>query len=505
MKKYLLSYDLGTSGAKVALFNIDGTMVTSYIGPYETFNGDGGVREQDSNAWWEQICETTKKIVAEVDKDEIAAVSFGGMGHCCVCVDEQGNALDSAIIWSDYRSFEQQQQLEESYGAKKCYLVTGHKLSTTYTITKMMWMKQHKPEIYNKTYKVLTAKDVIIQKLTGIFCTDYTDASGYMAYNYRTKKWEDEMIEAAGLKRSLFPDIVSGLEVVGTVHAKAAAACGLAEGTPVVPGAMDGSVAGIGGGSITDTSFYLGTSSGVALDVSADVVDPEERYEAWPSIDPNVVTLAGSMNNFGGSIAWMRKNLCAEEEQIAKETGRNVYDLINESVAKSPVGAKGLLFLPYLQGERSPYFSSHAKGVFIGLTSQHTANDMKRAVMEGAALHLGMMMNQIVELSGAAHPKTATIAGGSAKGHQVCQIMADVFDCKMMKTNVSDEVGSLGAALCAGVGIGVFDSLDVANKFVKVTETVEPIKENVAVYKEKVKVFEQAYKLIEPIFPLLKE
>lgn len=504
--KYLLAHDLGTSGDKVALFQEDGKMVSSVITPYETFYGDDGVREQDPNDWWAAVCQGTKQLMKTIDPKDVAGISFGGMGHCCTCLDKEGNFLGRSILWSDVRSHREQKELEELVGAKKCYEVTGHKPSSSYTITKMMWVKKNQPEIYEKTYKVLTAKDVIVYKLTGRMCTDYSDAGGYMAYNYRTKQWDREMIEACGLEMSLFPEVVSGIAVAGTVTKEAAEATGLAEGTPVVPGGMDGGVAGVGRGTLAETGFHLGTSSGASLNVPADVLDEQQRYEIWCNIDnPDEVSMSGSMNAFGGSIAWMRDNLCAEEAQLAAQTGKNIFDFINENAAKSPVGARGLIYLPYLQGERSPYFNAKARGCFIGLTMQHTANDMKRAVMEGSALHLALMMKQLEEISGKEAPKKATISGGASKSKLVCQIMADVMNCEMLNINVSDEVGSLGAAICAGVGVGIFKDFSVANQFVEITGTTKPIPENVKRYQEILPLFEKSYAALEPIFEEIHE
>ena len=314
------------------------------------------------------------------------------------------------------------------------------------------------------------------------------------------------MIEACGLKFSLFPEIVSGIAVAGNVTKEAAEQTGLAEGTPVVPGGMDGGVAGVGRGTLAETGFHLGTSSGASLNVPATVLDEKQRYEIWCNIDdPNEVSMSGSMNAFGGSIAWMRDNLCAAEAQMAKETGKDIFDFINENAAKSPVGARGLIYLPYLQGERSPYFNAQAKGCFIGLTMQHTADDMKRAVMEGCALHLALMMKQLEEISGKPAPKKATISGGASKSALICQIMADVMNCEMMNINVSDEVGSLGAAICAGVGVGIFKDFSVANQFVQITGTTKPIAENVERYRQILPLFEQSYAALEPIFQEIHE
>lgn len=363
-----------------------------------------------------------------------------------------------------------------------------------------MWIKKHWPEVYQKTHKVLTAKDVIVYRLTGRMCTDYSDACGYMAYDYKKMAWAPEIIAAAGLRQELFPEIVSGREVAGYVTRQAAAETGLAEGTPVVPGGMDGQVANIGAGTLGETNFHLGTSTTARLHVPADITDPQERYEFWAGIQPGTGDLAGTMNAFGGSIAWMRQNLCGREEKLAAQAGAPVFEALAERAAQSPVGARGLIFLPFLQGERTPYFDARAKGCFLGLSMHHTDADLKRAVFEGAALHLAMMMEDLAQLSGKPAPQTASVAGGAAGSDLVCQMMADAMGCRMLRLSVGGEVGSLGAAVCGGVGVGLYSDFSAANEFLSVEKEFEPNLVHAQIYREKLALYRKCYPALKEIF-----
>ncbi|MBQ9942599.1 MAG: xylulokinase, partial [Christensenellaceae bacterium] len=389
MAKYLLAHDIGTSGDKATLFREDGTLIKSILGEYPSTYGKGGIAEQNPEDWWAAVCRTTKELLEEIDKKDVAAISFGGMMMGCTPVNDKGEALRSSIMWSDTRSQKQADELQAAYGWDAFYETTGHRISPSHTITKLMWIKENQPEIYKKTYKTLCSKDYIVLKLTGKFVTDYSDASGTLAYNINTKTWADDVIKSVGLDVDKFPEIRSGLEVVGTVTAKASMECGLPEGTPVVLGGGDGQMCAIGAGTSGDgdVTCNLGTSAFISFYLKEPIHDASKRIVTWNAADPNLVTTCGTMQALGASIAWMRDNLCQAEVMRARAEGVSRYKYINEASLRSPVGANGLLFLPYLQGERSPYWNGAAKGSFVGLTMKHNADDIKRAVFEGVAMN----------------------------------------------------------------------------------------------------------------------
>ncbi|MBQ9941501.1 MAG: xylulokinase [Christensenellaceae bacterium] len=507
MTKYLLAHDIGTSGDKAALFREDGTLVKSIIRAYPTYYSAGGCVEQSPDEWWQAVCDTTNEILTLVDKKDVAAVSFGGQMMGVLCLDKTGTPLRNSIIWADTRSQKEADYIEEHYGRDEFYATTGHRISPSHSITKLMWVRDHQPDIYKNTYKTLNSKDYIVFKLTGKFVTDYSDASSTLAYNINTRAWADDVIETAGLDIDKFPEIKSGLEVVGYVTESAAAECGLLRGTPVVLGGGDGCMARIGSGCVEPGGYNinLGTSAvnGYVSDTPAK--DPLQRIVTWNHIDPRYVSIAGTMQACGASISWMRHNLCQAEEAMAKQTGESIFKYINENAAKSTVGSNGLLFLPYMQGERSPRWNAQAKGVFVGLTMKHTIADMQHAVMEGVCLNMGVIHNIIKEnVDAATLPTQVLVSGGAAKSPIVSQALADIYNMSMATTNLSDEAGSLGAAIVAGHGVGLYPDITMAREFMKITHVVDPIPANVEKYKEIIEVFNEAYEAMVPIYPKLQ-
>lgn len=503
--RYLLAHDIGTSGDKATLFAEDGTLIGSILGEYPTHYDRGGVVEQHPEDWWRAVCETTREMAKLVDKKSIAAVSFGGQQMGCACIDREGRPLRSSIIWADTRSVQEEKYIEEVYGRDAFYRKTGHRLSASHTITKLMWVRDHQPEIYKKTYKTLNSKDYIVLKLTGKFMTDYSDASGTLAFDAVNCCWAEDLIQAAGLELDKFPEVRSGLEVVGEVTPQAAEECGLAAGTPVVLGGGDGHMCAVGAGcaSVGEISCNLGTSAFIGVMMDYPIADEQQRIVSWNSLIPGTVTVSGTMQAFGASVAWMRDNLCHEELARSKAEGVSRYTYINENSLKSPLGSNGLLFLPYLQGERAPHWDAHAKGAFVGLTMKHTANDMKRAVFEGVAMNMGLIYNILKENISDKMPKKIIVTGGGANSPVVQQTLADLFEAQILLTDVSDIVGSLGAAVAAGYGVGIYKDMQQARKIMKITKTIDPIPENTARFREILPVFSEAYTALKGIFPKL--
>ena len=504
MTKYLLAHDIGTSGDKAALFREDGTLIKSIIREYPTYYSAHGCVEQNPEEWWQAVCESTREILGYVDKNEIAAVSFGGQMMGSLCVDKNGTPLRNSIIWADTRSGKEAQYIADHYGRDEFYYTTGHRLSSSHSITKLMWIRDHEPEVYKNTYKSLNSRDHIVLKLTGVFATDYSDASGTLAYNIRKKCWADDVIESAGLDINKFPEIHSGLEVIGYVTEKAAAECGLKAGMPVVLGGGDGCMARIGSGCERpgEYNINLGTSAVNGAVCAEPANDPKQRIVTWCHVDPRYVSVCGTMQACGASISWMKNNLCQEEKALAQKTGESVYTYLNENAAKSPVGSNGLLFLPYLHGERSPHWNPDAKGAFIGLTMKHTANDMKHAVLEGVCMNMGLIHN-IIKENVPDLPDQVIVSGGAANSPIVSQAMADIYNISMATTDLSEEAGSLGAAIVAGYGIGLYPDIGMARQFMKITKVTHPIPENVEKYKEILPVFQEAYESLIGIYPKL--
>ena len=503
MASYLLAHDLGTSGNKATLYSTDGVLIKSVTSPYALHVENGGCAEQDPMEWWRAVCESTKALTAEIDPAQIAAVSFSGQMMGCVCVDRNGNPLRPAMIWADMRSIEQEQRIRAQIGAKEFYRITGHRISSSYSATKLMWIKDHEPEVYQKTDKMLNAKDFIILKLTGKAVTEPSDASATYLLDLNTQRWSQEMLEICGISKEKMPELLRSVDIAGGVTPEAAAACGLLAGTPVVCGGGDGVCAAVGTGAVKEGSAYccLGTSSWISYASKAPVYDEEMTTFNFAHIVPGYVTPCGTMQCGGGSLSWAVDQLCKFDRKLSRADMGDLYASVCAAVEGSPVGAKGLLFLPYLIGERSPRWNEKAKGAFVGLTLEHTTGDMLRAVMEGVAMNLHLILNAF-QTKGAGIDRL-TLIGGGARNDVWRQILANVLGVAIDLPNYLEEATSMGAAITAGVGVGAFDSFDVIEHFLRREATYLPQKEIAPIYEKMEKVFDHCYFSLEKCFELL--
>jgi len=504
MAKYVIAHDLGTSGNKATLFDEDGKLVSSCISTYDTVFAGGNRAEQNPLDWWKAIVDTTQVLLKVVPAGQIAGIALSGQMMGCLCVDKNGNPLRPHLLYCDQRSVKEESFLAEKIDPIEFYKITGHRISASYSIEKLMWVRENEPEVFSKTAKMLNAKDYINFRLCGTFATDPSDASGTNAYDLNRWQWSENIIETAGLDLSLFPEVRSSIDVIGEVTNQAAKETGLRAGTPVICGGGDGSCAGVGVGSISQGSTYnyLGSSSWVALTVEKPIVDSQRRTMNWAHVVPGMLHPSGTMQTAGGSYAWMVNQLCQYEQQQAKATGQDVYELIDQQIRKSPLGANKLLFLPYLMGERTPRWNINAKGAFVGLTIGHTHGDMLRAVMEGITLNLGYIVNIFrnhVPID------TITVIGGGAKNPIWQQMMADVYQTEIRIPNYLEEATSMGAAILAGIGSGLFKDFQVIDRFIRIQKTVTPIKENAQKYQELMSVFDNTYYALKGVYEELAE
>lgn len=504
MSKYVIAHDLGTSGNKATLFDEEGKLIASRVASYQTVYAAGNRAEQNPADWWKAIVETTNALLQLVSPADIAGIALSGQMMGCLCVDKKGNPLHPHLLYCDQRSQEEEALLTEKIDPLRFYEITGHRISASYSIEKLMWIRKHLPEVFANTDKMLNAKDYINFRLCGTIATDPSDASGTNAYDLNRWAWSDEIIEAAGLDQSLFPEVRSSIDVIGEVTEAAARETGLRKGTPVICGGGDGSCAGVGVGCVAPGSSYnyLGSSSWVALTVEKPVVDEQRRTMNWAHVVPGMLHPSGTMQTAGASYNWMVQQLCQHEKAEAALSKGSVYDLIDEQILQSPLGANKLLFLPYMMGERSPRWNVNAKGAFIGLTVGHTHADMLRAVMEGITLNLGLIVNifrQHVPV------ENMTVIGGCAQNPVWQQMMADIYQTDIHIPNYLEEATSMGAAILAGIGAGLFKDFSVTDRFIHIDKTISPIAANVEKYKQLSEVFDRTYYHLKEVYTDLSD
>lgn len=492
MEQYILAHDVGTSGNKATLFTIDGRLAYSISAGYEVRYSAGNCAEQDPDDWWQAVAKTTRELLEHVRPEQIMAVTFSGQMQGCVCVDKDGNPLRPSLIWADLRAEPQTRQLVKLLDSKEIFRITGQRISPAHTIQKLMWVRDNQPEIFANTYKVLQSKDYIILKLTGNFVTDFSDAAGTNCLNIKTWKWSRTMFTASGIKKDKMPDILHSTDIAGKVTKQAAAICGLLEGTPVVCGGGDGAAATVGSGCVEQGSAYvcMGTSAWIASTSDIPILEDQMRISNFVHLVPGKYIPLGNMNACGASFDWMKNQLAQPELMLAKVRNNNPYELINHATALTQPGSDGLLYLPYLAGERSPYWNPDARGAFIGLKNSHKRQDMYRAVLEGVALHLELILQIHEETTQI--DKLSVIGGGATNALWV-QILADVMNKPLQTLNYIDEATSVGAAVTGGIGIGAFKDFSVVNEFVKPIQQYEPVQRNVELYENYKPIFEQAY------------
>jgi xylulokinase len=494
----IISHDLGTTGDKATLVDTDGRVVAADTARYGTDFGARGMAEQDPEAWWQALCEASCRLIQSVPRarEKIAGVCFSGQMMGAVLLDNKGQPVRPAIIWADTRSTEQTNQLIERIGMETAYRITGHRLNPTYSLEKIMWVRDNEPDVFARTTHVVLAKDFMVHRLTGVLVTDPSDASGTNAFDQLCGTWSEELLEAASLTKTLLPEIAASTTVVGTVTPVAAAATGLRVGTPVVLGGGDGPMAGLGAG-IVDSScgayVYLGSSAWVSLAADAPLHDPQMRSMTFNHVVPGCYTPTATMQAGGASLQWIMDLLAPEED------GR--YERLLEAASHVQASEDGLFFLPYLLGERSPYWNPHARAVFAGLDRHHGPEHLARAVVEGVAFNLYSCLQAFTE-NGTQIDHVDAI-GGAANSSHLLRILADTWGVPVRQRDLVDEATSLGAAIVGGVGVGIFENFDVAKRFSKVRqeELPDPIAHDR--YARAHALFVEAYRCLEPWFDRL--
>lgn len=507
MKNFILAHDLGTTGNKATLYNAEGIMVASAFDGYETEFAHTGWAEQNPEDWWRAICASTRKLLAEshVRGEEIACIVFSGQMMGCVPLGKDARPLRNAIIWADQRAVDQENWIAERISRDDVYRITGHRLSASYTLPKMLWMRDNQPDLYRSAHKFVHAKDAIVARLTGEFVTDASDASGMNLYDLEAGRWSDAIIEAAGIDRNQLPDVHNSTDVIGGVLASVADEVGVPAGTPVIIGAGDGMCAAAGAGVLREGTAYnvIGSSSWIALSTSKPVYDPQQKTFTWAHIIPGMFSPCGTMQMAGAAYQWTRNQLCQVEVEAAKSLGISPYELMNLNAEKAAVGSNGLIFLPYLLGERSPRWNPRARGAFIGLTVRHTHAEIIRSVLEGITMNLKVILDAY--LAQGVQISSMRVIGGGARGRLWNQIMADIYGLPVQRLAIMAEATSMGAALAGGVGIGLYKSWDMAEQMNPIVETIHPNPTAVAEYKRIYPIFEASYNALIPVYDMLAE
>lgn len=494
----IIAHDLGTTGNKASLVDTDGRLLASVTVGYPADFDLGGKAEQNPEDWWQALAKASRDLLtkASVKNTDIAAVSFSGQMMGAVFLDAAGDSVRPAMIWADTRSTSQCQQLIDAVGMEEGYRITGHRLNPTYSLSKMMYIRDTEPDTFARVRKIVLAKDYLAFRLSGVLATDPSDASSTNAYDQSTGKWSDELIGVSGLDRALFPEIVKSTTVIGNVTRDAAAVTGLAEGTPVVIGGGDGPTAALGAGIIDENSgayTYLGSSSWVSVSARAPLHDPGMRSMTFNHVIPGYFVPTATMQAGGASLQWIANLLSPDAE-----------DRYTDLLAKAETvnaASEGLYFLPHLLGERSPYWNPRARAAFVGLSMHHGRGHMTKAVLEGIAFNLYTGLKAFTENGRAV--ETIDAIGGAANSSALLQIFADVWGIPVNRRNIVEEANALGAAVVGGVGVGIFPDFSIAQRMSDTTPGNQVHAERSADYQREYATFMDAYQRLEPWFETL--
>lgn len=494
----ILAHDLGTTGDKATLVRADGSLAGSVTAAYPVDLDPNGKAEQNPSDWWDAVCTSTRELLAKTGTSaaDVDVVSFSGQMMGAVFVDTENAPLRPAIIWADTRSSEQSGRILARVGMERGYRITGHRINPTYSLSKIAWLRDHEPEVFDRTDAVLLPKDYLVARLTGVRATDPSDASGTNAYDQGARAWSDEMLDAAGIQRRLLPDIVPSTTVIGSVTGDAAQATGLRAGTPVVIGGGDGPMAALGAGIVDAASgayAYLGSSSWLSVASSRPLWDPTMRSMTFDHVVPGQFVPTATMQTGGASLQWIAHTLGQADD--------DGYADILRGAAGASAAYDGLFFLPHLLGERSPYWNPRARAAFVGVHMHHGRDSLTRAVLEGVAFNLYSGLLAFRE-SGIAIDSVDVI-GGAARADALLTIMADVWGVSITRRSLVGEATSIGAAIVGGVGVGVFSDFTVARSFSEQSPGIQAQSESTARYRAAYEQFLDAYTRLEPWFDAL--
>ena len=483
----LIGLDIGTSGAKCIIADEKGDVLKSVTVEYPLYTPKPGWAEQEPSDWWKAVCEGCRKLTEGFDGSRLVGLSLSGQMHGLVALDKGMQVLRPSILWCDQRTQAQCDEIKASVGGRSGLVkLTNNDMLTGYTGGKLLWMKENEPENYEKLCVFMCPKDYIRFMLTGEAATDVSDASGTGLYEVKNRRWCDHVISASGLDRSYFPKVLESSALAGQVTKQAAELTGLPEGLNVYAGGGDAVIQNTGAGLIKKGTLgvVIGTAGNVSMGLSEYADNPDGKLQLFCGNDRGLYQAFGCTQTAGGAYRWYR-------DTLAKGTD---YRTLDEMAETSPIGSNGVVFLPYLIGERCPYPDADARGVFYGLSLSSNQADMTRSVMEGVTFSL----KQVVDIMKSFCPcEKVFTSGGGARSKLWRQMQADIFDLPVYTQKAAGEGGAYGAVMVAGVGSGVWSSLEEAAGLLQTDTETLPIRENTEKYRE-------AYAVYDALYPALK-
>lgn len=507
MKDKIMALDLGSTGIKVALFDSKANIIASLYGEYKTEYPGLNMALQSPTDWWNYFCDASRKLLAEnnISAEDIACVAPSGQMSALIPLDKDGNLLmDPCQIWADMRSSEQVKEVARAFGGQdQVYYHTGIGLTEeTFTGYKIMWYRQNMPASFAKTTQYLQPKEYIGFKLTGKMATDFSDASETVMMDIKNRKWSKKILDIIGIDESVLPEIRKSSDLLGHVTREAANATGFMEGTPVCVGGGDVAIAASGAGLSKDGECYLYIGSGSWAGMCSDqpLLDYDKRIACICSTTtegytPHVVAFSGGLSQ-----QWARDLI----NQIPGNDFKVTYDRMDELAAASPIGASGIIFLPYLRGGGAPTQNINARSTFVGLEARHGYGDICRAILEGVAYIMREMID-FLQSQTQTPIREVYLIGGGAKGKLWKQIIANVIQLPVVCTTMKQEANTWGAAKCGGICVGLWESFEQAQSLVKRESVSLPDPSTKEIYDKLYDAFLSTYSQLVPVFDKLSD
>ena len=495
-KNYILTYDIGTTGNKCTVFDGNGQEVMATSVPYDTIYPKPGWSEQDPHAFWQSVVTGTRELINRfgLHPKDIAVIGISGHMNGCIPMDGKGNVLYNNIIHSDCRTQSQCAFIQEYVDFNSFYQITGNRIDPHYTLPKVLWLKDNYPDLYQQTRCFINTKDYISYCLTGnLGITDYSDASLTCMLDLSKGDWAYDMLKFLGLDADKLPSLHSSNETAGGLKKEAADLLGLIPGTPVTVGGGDGACATRGSGvqNTGDTYNYFGSSSWIANLSDAPILDKEARIFNYFDLDGKHMIVCGTVQSAAASYNWAMDMLGQEE---GYKDPQELYDKMEALARSAPVGSNGLFFLPYLMGERTPLWDPNTRGAFVGFTLYHARSDMVRSVYEGVAYALRSVLDVFRENE--TNIRDMILIGGGAKSRLWNEMLCNIFNIPVKVHNSPGVATSLGAAIAAGVGVGIFKDYESA---------IEPLfSREYSPIESEHKEYERHYDIYKSIYPGLK-
>ena len=488
---YFIGIDLGTSSVKLIAIDEQGNVLKSVSKEYPLYFPKPLWSEQNPEDWWQQTIEGVKDLLAGLNKDEVTAISFSGQMHGLVLLDQDDQVIRPAILWNDQRTEKECIYLNEEIGQKTISEWTGNLALTGFTAPKVLWVKENEPSNFASIDKIMLPKDYIAYRLSGVFATDMSDASGTLYLDVKNRTWSKPMLELLGINESQLPKLHESYEEIGMITKELALELGLKDTVKIVIGGGDQAVAAVGGGVVRPEtcSVSLGTSGVVFASTENFFVDDQNSLHSFCHANGKFhqmgVTLAAA-----SSLKWWVEEVNKSED----------FDGLLKEAQEAPI-EDNVFYLPYLMGERTPHNDPNCRGTFIGMNMTHERKHLTRAVLEGVAFSLRDTF-EIMKRMGINIPEIS-INGGGAKSGLWCEIIANVLNARVVKLN-ANEGPSYGAAILAAVGSGLFPSVEEAcDTFIKVTESIEPNNEAVELYNHKYEKFKAIYPATKDLFKII--